>query len=89
MRKIIKGDEPPTLTQWKRANPQGRYQDLTHEQRSPIRQACIEEQHGLCAYCCHAITLDSSHNEHVEAQDGAQNRTVDFSNIVASCNHAK
>ena len=86
MRKITKGDEPAALTQWKRANPNGRYPELTHQERNAIRRACIEEQYGLCAHCCNVITPESAHNEHVEAQRLAPNRTVDFSNIVASCN---
>ncbi|AZE93107.1 hypothetical protein C4J96_0973 [Pseudomonas orientalis] len=86
MRKITKGDEPAALTQWKRANPKGRYPELTHQERNAIRRACIEEQYGLCAHCCNVITSESAHNEHVEAQRVAPNRTVDFSNIVASCN---
>ena len=89
MRKITKGLEPAALTQWKRAPPRGRYADLTHEPSRSIRQACIEEQYGLCAYCCHEITVDSAHNEHVVAQKIAPARTLDFSNIVASCNRPK
>nr|WP_207160879.1 TIGR02646 family protein [Pseudomonas fluorescens] len=77
------------MTQWKRANPRGRYADLTHEPSQSIRQACIEEQYGLCAYCCHEITADNARNEHVQAQKLAPNRTVDFSNIVASCDRLK
>ncbi|WP_332846241.1 HNH endonuclease family protein [Pseudomonas lactucae] len=86
MRKITKGPEPAALTQWRRIHPAARYPELTHVERNAIRQACIEEQYGLCAHCCNAISLDSAHNEHVEAQRIAPNRTVDFSNIVASCN---
>lgn len=89
MRKITKGDEPAALTQWKRANPKGRYPDLTHEPSKSIRQACVEEQHGLCAYCCHEITTENARNEHVQAQKIAPNRTVDFSNIVASCDRPR
>lgn len=89
MRKITKGDEPATLAQWKRTHPTGRYSDLSPEERACIRHACIEEQHGLCAYCCHEITQDSAHNEHVEAKNTAPNRSLDFSNIVASCNRSK
>nr|WP_244653283.1 retron system putative HNH endonuclease [Pseudomonas fluorescens] len=77
------------MTQWKRANPKGRYPDLTHEPTQSVRQACVEEQHGLCAYCCHEITADNARNEHVQAQKIAPNRTVDFSNIVASCDRSK
>nr|WP_241679168.1 retron system putative HNH endonuclease [Pseudomonas kitaguniensis] len=77
------------MTQWKRAHPQGLYSDLPHTQRSSIRGACIEEQHGLCAYCCHAITLENAHNEHVHARETAPHRALDYANIVASCNRAK
>lgn len=89
MRKIRKGNEPESLTQWKRSNPQQRYTALPPTERQSIRAACLEEQYGLCAYCCHGITLENAHNEHVEAQDSAPSRTLDFSNIVASCNHSK
>ncbi|MBD8561309.1 MULTISPECIES: hypothetical protein [Pseudomonas] len=89
MRKITKGHEPPALTKWIRDNPKGRYCDLTHEERNSIRLACIEEQHGLCAYCCHAITQETAHNEHVAARDTTPQRALDYSNIVASCNRTK
>lgn len=89
MRKIHKGQEPFTLEKWKRGNPGKRYKDLPHEHRRAIRESCLEEQYGLCAYCCHGITIDCAHNEHVDAQNSAPNRTLDFSNIVASCNHPK
>ncbi|AZF35741.1 hypothetical protein C4J85_0937 [Pseudomonas sp. R4-34-07] len=89
MRKITKGDEPAALTQWKRTHPNGGYTDLSPQERTCIREACIEEQHGLCAYCCHGITSGSAHNEHVEARQTAPHRSLDFSNIVASCNRSK
>lgn len=89
MRKITKGDEPASLAQWKHAHPKGRYPDLTHEPSRSIRQACVEEQYGLCAYCCHEITADNARNEHVQAQKLAPTRTLDFSNIVASCDRPK
>lgn len=89
MRKIEKGSLA-ILEAWKRRNPGTRYQDLVGhgEIKDAIRQACVAEQHGLCAYCCRGISSEkvSSHNEHVEAQNLARNRTLDFQNIVASCN---
>lgn len=85
MREITKGDEPALLTAWKRANPHARYPALSNEQRRAIRTSCITEQFGLCAYCCQSIDVDTAHNEHIEAQDTAPNRTLDCSNIVASC----
>ncbi|MGP0012869.1 retron system putative HNH endonuclease [Pseudomonas sp.] len=85
MRRIDKDVEPQVLVRWRRSSGELRYPDLSPEERRAIRSACLAEQYGLCAYCCQSITLDDSHNEHVEAQDRAPNRTLDFSNIVASC----
>lgn len=62
-----------------------RYRDLPTEERQSVRTTCIGEQFSLCAYCCQTIAVNDSHNEHVEAQDRAPNRTLDFANIVASC----
>ncbi|MFA0464707.1 TIGR02646 family protein, partial [Vibrio sp. 10N.261.45.F1] len=55
--------------------------------RQAIRTEALAEQHFLCGHCCQALSGDGDcHNEHVEAQDINQNRTLDFSNIIASCN---
>ncbi len=91
MRKIDKGDEPAVLTSWKRNHPQGRYDDLTDAERQAIRQTCLTEQYSLCAYCCKQIGVkdDDCMNEHVEARRLAPNRSLDFSNIVASCKTPK
>lgn len=89
MRKITKGNEPVELTSWKRKNPREKYPKLTHIERQAIRDKCIKEQFGLCAYCCKAIDETNSMNEHVEAQNLASNRTLDFNNIVASCTTPK
>ncbi|MFT4928263.1 MAG: hypothetical protein ACI8WB_004382 [Phenylobacterium sp.] len=90
MRKIAKNDEPEHLTKYKRQNPNNRYKDISNDEglRQSIREACTAEQFYLCAYCCDKITgeNDSCHNEHIEAQKLANTRTLDYSNIVASCN---
>jgi uncharacterized protein (TIGR02646 family) len=87
MRAISKGSEPSSLTTWKRANTHGRYNQLTEDIRRTIREHTLAEQFYLCAYCCQRIQdIDACHNEHVEAQNLNPGRTLDFSNIVASCN---
>ncbi|MGR5251077.1 TIGR02646 family protein [Vibrio astriarenae] len=90
MRKITKraGYEPQQLTDWKRANPNKRYPQLKDGGvRQAIRMEALAEQHFLCGHCCQALSGDGDcHNEHVEAQDLNQNRTLGFSNIIASCN---
>ena len=87
MQTIHKGAEPSSLAAWKLSNPHGCYDDLTGDIRRTIRQHALEEQFYLCAYCCQQIRDTSTcHNEHVEAQAQNLNRSLDFTNIVASCN---
>ncbi|SEI71346.1 TIGR02646 family protein [Allopseudospirillum japonicum] len=87
MRKIDKGIEPLSLIAFKQGSPNARYSDLSDVERRDIRAACTTEQFYLCAYCCQLISGDNSDtmNEHVEAQAIAPNRSLDFTNIVASC----
>ncbi|WEJ61875.1 HNH endonuclease family protein [Thiomicrorhabdus lithotrophica] len=87
MKKIIKSIEPTSLTNWRRANPRGTYDNLTHVEREDIRLKCLEEQHYLCAYCCQSITGENKDcmNEHVIPRNANPTLALDFSNIVASC----
>jgi len=39
--------------------------------------------------CCQRIDDKNSHNEHIQAQHVASNQTLNFHNIVASCNKPK
>ena len=92
MRTISKGAEPCCLTAWKRRNSHGAYDDLDKTDegivvRAKIRDYALNEQFYLCAYCCQQIKeINACHNEHLEAQKLNPKRTLDFSNIVASCN---
>ena len=87
MRIVRKGSEPVSLASFKHRSPHARYKDLPESERVDIRKACTAEQFYLCAYCCQYISGENSDtvNEHVEAQALSPNRTLDFSNIVASC----
>lgn len=87
MRAIHKGAEPTSLVSWKRVNPQKSYIDLTPDIRRDIREKALKEQYYICAYCCQQIrNVDNCHNEHLEPQKVNPKRTLDFTNIVASCN---
>lgn len=85
MRKIVKSTAPASLTRWVRDHPNGMYAETDYSVRQDIRAASLKEQFYLCAYCCQSITETTCHNEHIEAQGRAQKRTLDFGNIVASC----
>ncbi len=95
MRHIIKGQEPSELKKWKKANPKKRrYPDLDatekgREAHQAIRQTALKEQFYLCAYCCKAIDEEHSTNEHIASQRAAPQKSLDFSNIVASCDTAR
>lgn len=87
MRKIVKGQQPESLSNFKRRNQTANYDDLTDVERTDIRQACTKEQLYLCAYCCQRISGDRADtmNEHVQSRRSAPNLSLDYSNIVASC----
>ena len=92
MRKLTKGAEPDSLALWKNQNPNGRYNQLGdgNSVRQDIRQKSLEEKFYLCGHCCQALKdISLCHNEHVEAQSINPNRTLDYSNIIASCNTNK
>lgn len=95
MRKITKGVEPEELSHYKKrkGNKGKTYADLEKIEektiRPAIRKACLEEQFYLCAYCCNAIQMETCHNEHILPQDSYSNKSLDFNNIVASCNNKK
>ncbi len=87
---IEKAEEPEWLTQYKIDNPQTDYDSESFAPfRGQLRKQLVQEQHGLCAYCCGRITEEKSHNEHIEPRhpkQGVSNRSLDYRNIVASCN---
>lgn len=91
MRHITKENEPPELVRWKRKNPGKRYKDLSEVERQAIRRECVREQYGLCAFCCTRITASGrdAHNAHVQSQTDSPQRSLDWTNIVASCNNGE
>lgn len=88
MQKITKKEEPFELSQWKCQNPSGRYNELEGIIKYAIRSACVSEQFGLCAFCCKRINpkKDSSHNAHLKSRHQFPQYSLEWDNIVASCN---
>lgn len=96
MRKITKGQPPASFQHWVRAKPgdknenqwfQALYEKCQWGIVADLSNQCAQEQFYLCAYCCSRITGANSDtmNEHVEARKLAQARSLDYTNIVASC----
>lgn len=86
MKKIIKHDEPEDLNSWKRKHSHGRYDEIDSTIRQSIRASCITEQYGLCAFCCTPILKDTCHNAHLLSQHTYPQYSLNWDNIVASCN---
>ncbi|MCI7331877.1 MAG: TIGR02646 family protein [Selenomonadaceae bacterium] len=89
MIKIDKGEAPAFLRDLKKKGLS--YRDLPHSPYehyiNVLRKQLLSEQHGLCGYCCREVSLNNSHNEHMKAQKGYNNKTLEYNNIIASCNH--
>ena len=87
MKFIRKNREPDSLSDWIQRNPDKKYDKLPSQVAQEIRMACAIEQYFLCAYCCKKIsgTNKDTDNEHVVPQKKDDTRTLDFSNIIASC----
>lgn len=90
---IQKGKEPQFLTDFKKKYPKKDYDSNEFsEYRLKLRKQLVEEQKGLCAYCCGRITKEKSHNEHIEPRHPgkfASQKSLEYTNLVASCDNPK
>ncbi len=88
---INKQQEPEFLIEFKKKYPKKDYDsDEFFQYRSVLNESLRREQRGLCAYCCSRIEQGKSHNEHLEPRHPGtyiSKRTLDYTNIVASCNN--
>lgn len=88
---IKKGAEPEWLAEVKAHNKGLTYDDERFSSyKEQLREELINEQKGICAYCCTRIDMESAHNEHIEPRhmkDGrSSTKSLDYDNLVASCN---
>lgn len=65
------------------------YRDLDENGRRLIRNKLIIEQKSLCAYCCCRITINSSRNSHLKSQRDYPNKSLEWGNLVASCDYSR
>ena len=90
---IKKENEPRFLIEFKEKYPKKDYDSSEFaEYRPKLNQALVKEQKGICAYCCGRISEQKSHNEHIEPRHPGKyisDRTLDYMNIVASCNNER
>jgi len=88
MKSIKKGREPKELIEWKELandNWQPSYDDLRNPEKSIVKTALMEDQGYICCYCEQELIATDSHIEHFLPQDSYPEKTLDFSNLLCSC----
>lgn len=99
MRKITKDQPPASFRDWVSQKPVDKDEYQWFEEIYTLKRWDIlsdlahhnaQEQFYLCAYCCDRVNgLFGEHadtmNEHVDARSTHRSRSLDYSNIVASC----
>lgn len=88
MKRVIKGTEPASFTQWKAlANEEWAptYRELRHPQKGELHISLLQEQGYACCYCGDKITPDSSHIEHFRPQTHFAHLDLEYANLHASC----
>lgn len=96
MKKINKSNPPKKFSDWVKSKPRNKndnewFQELYKAQKWDIISELIDseskEQFYLCCYCCDYISGDSSDtmNEHIAPRAKVPTKSLDYSNIVASC----
>lgn len=94
MRYIVKGDPPSELEVFKRKNPKKTYKDLNgnDDVKSSIKTSLLNEQNNRCCYCEQKLHTESSHHtkrshiEHIKPQSQFPKESLDYDNLLASCN---
>lgn len=88
MRRIIKGTEPASFTEWKASANEDwtpTYPALPNPQKRDLHDGLLREQNFSCCYCGGAIDLCSSHIEHFRPQEHYLQLALEYSNLHASC----
>lgn len=88
MKRVLKGTEPASFTDWKRSanedwNPT--YPTLQNPQKRDLHKALMLEQGFFCCYCGREIEASTSHIEHFRPQEDFEELALEYQNLHASC----
>ncbi len=95
MIKINKANVPPEYTEWLREYTRShkrspKYNDIPQYYKENLKNNLIQEQKGLCCYCCGSIGNNESHIEHFYPQELCKIENIrlqtDYRNLFISCN---
>ena len=88
MKRIIKNHrEQEFFSEWKQQNPSKKYKDLQGTlTKKRLHSELLLEQYFLCCYCGTNIEVENSHVEHLQPQSKFKKRTLNYNNLLISCN---
>lgn len=94
MRRIVKDAAPAFWLTYVKRHPKDCYRQLDstvegRSARNQLRDHLVEQQKMICCYCCGSLEKgpSSAHNEHVKPQSSYPNDSMDYGNLLASCNN--
>lgn len=85
MRTIVKRSEPPSH---RRLRSRGiKYDGYPLKEKDVLRSALVDEQGGICCYCCGSISAvrNKMKIEHWKSQKHFSNLDMDYNNMMAAC----
>ena len=85
MKHINKSSEPEFFGSWKADNPDKTYALFPRKEKKTLKKKLIQEQGGICCYCEQSIILSNSHIEHFRPQDTYKGLSLDYNNLLCSC----
>jgi uncharacterized protein (TIGR02646 family) len=88
MKRVLKGTEPASFTEWKNsANDEWTptYTTLQNPQKRDLHKSLLIEQGFFCCYCGREIDAASSHIEHFKPQEHYEELALEYQNLHASC----
>ena len=89
MKHIVKGQEPQDFANWKaqaNANWQPTYCNLGGNPKQALKNGLMIDQGYICCYCERRLTDADSHIEHFQPQSTPTVDSLDFGNMLCSCN---
>lgn len=88
MKRVLKGSEPASFTEWKNsANDEWSptYPTLQNPQKRDLHNSLLTEQGFFCCYCGREIEASNSHIEHFKPQEHFEELALEYRNLHASC----
>ncbi|MHC8356208.1 retron system putative HNH endonuclease [Pseudomonas sp. LB3P81] len=88
MKRVLKGTEPASFTEWKNsANDEWTptYSTLQNPQKRDLHDSLLQEQGFFCCYCGREIEATNSHIEHFRPQEHYEELALEYHNLHTSC----